>query len=45
MTSFYVTIVNKTSLQANWNRQADRQADGLTDLGVREAWTSKNKNI
>ena len=26
MTSFYVTIVNKTYLEASWNRQAGRQA-------------------
>ena len=43
MTPFYVTIVNKTSLQANWNsgtdRKADRQTDRLTDQGI-----SKNVN-
>ena len=26
----YVTIANKTSLQAKWNRQTDRQVDGQT---------------
>ena len=46
MTSFYVTIVNKTSVQANWNsgtdRKADRQTDRLTDLGISKNVNHKN---
>ena len=29
-----VSIVNKTSPENNWNRQAGRQAGGLTKLGI-----------
>ena len=50
MTSFYVTIVNKTSLQANWNRQTGRQtgkqAGGRIDLGIgRHAPQKMNKYV
>ena len=43
-----VSIVNKTSPEANWNRQAGRQADrqagGLTNLGVGRHAPPKIKN-
>ena len=29
-----VSIVNKTSPENNWNRQAGRQVGGLTKLGI-----------
>ena len=37
-----VSIGNETSPEANWNRQADRQADGQTC--VLGGCASKNKN-
>ena len=41
-----VSIVNKTSPEANWNRQAGRQAGGLTNLGVgRHAPPKMNQKV